>query len=409
MIRVMDWRMSNRTAVGVLIALVTTLGVAPSTSAQSLRHTSSRYYTIQTNANARDVTEIASHMDLIFAEYAKRFSIFGTQIKQRMPLYLFRTQDDYHRFLHKYGINGVGTGGMFFIRPNIRGLATWVEGRPRRVTLETLQHEGFHQFAYLCIGTKLPLWVNEGLAEYFGAGILTNNVFRIGIAGERRVQAVKIAIQQRKTIGFDDMLRMTSGRWHKNLLNKSKGRLQYDQSWSMVHFLIHGDGGAYREAFNLYLRLVARGTESRAAFQQAFGARDTTAFRQRWEKFALQLQPDQLDVAVSRMRFLAQGLELLKKRREPNPRDINELRIRLEAIGFRAVRVENGLRMEAKASDPTLYQFVDDRGSKTSFQLLAPLDRATPPRITATGVRPQPVLKWNKDSSGKLLQIVAFQ
>lgn len=176
----------------------------------------------------------------------------------------------------------------------------------------------------------------------------------------------------------------------------------------MVHFLIHGDNGAYRNAFNYYLRLVARGAESRQAFQQAFGASDTTAFRQRWEKFATAMQPDQLDVAVSRMRFLAQGLELLKKRREPDPRTIDELRIRLEAIGFRAVRVENGLRTEANATDASLYRFVDDRGTPASFQLLAPLDRATPPRITATGVKPQPVLKWNTDSAGKLVQTVAF-
>lgn len=409
MITVMHWRKSSRAWVGMLAALLLAHIAAPASNGQGLRQTSSHYYTIQTNASARDVTTIAKHMDLIFAEYAKRFSIFGTQIKQRMPLYLFRTQNDYQRFLHKHGINGVGTGGMFFIRPRVRGLATWVEGRQRRITLETLQHEGFHQFAHACIGTSLPLWVNEGLAEYFGAGILTNSVFRIGIAGERRVEAIKIAIREKKTFGFDELLGMTAGRWQKNLLVKPRGRLQYDQSWSMVHFLIHGDDGIYRNAFNYYLKLVAKGTESRAAFATAFGAKDTRAFRRRWEKYAMSVQADQLDVAVSRMRFLAQGLELLKNRREPNPRTIDELRIRLEAIGFKAVRVENGLRMEAKADDPKLYQFVTDRGSRSNFQLLAPLDRASPPRITASGVHPQPVLQWRTDTAGKLMQMVAFE
>jgi len=379
----------------------------------TLTEFNSKHYVVRTNADADaggKAREIARHMDGVFDEYTRRFRTFGKRETERMPLYLFKTQSDYLTFMKRSGIDATATGGIFFIRPDLRGLATWIDDRPQWVTLETIQHEGFHQFAFTHIGPRLPLWANEGLAEYFGDGILVGGTLRIGIANGRRIEAVKNAIRDKKVIEFDQLMNMQQGQWHVNLMrDRDKARLQYDQSWSMIYFLIHGEEGRYREGFEKYLALVAKGTDSKAAFKQAFGAENTDSFRRQWELFATQMQPDALDTAISRMRFLAQGLLVLQERREPAPMSTNELRQRLTALGFRAARIENGIRTEVSATDASLYMFLKDNGSHGTFEILSPQTASQPPRVTAAGLSPQPTLIWVKDGSGEFMPEVAFR
>lgn len=393
----------------LLLTAWLSLCATPCTGA-ALDEFDSKHYTVRTNGSRTSAAEFAKHMDGVFDEYARRFRTFGKQHGERMPLYLFKTQDDYLAFMKKHGIDASATGGIFFIRPDLRGLATWIDDRPQWITLETIQHEGFHQFAYAHIGTRLPLWANEGLAEYFGDGILVGGKLRVGISNGRRIEAVKNAIADRKIIDFDTLMNMQQGQWHLNLVrDRESARLQYDQAWSMIYFLIHGEDGRYREAFEKYLSLVAKGSQSKEAFKTAFGAADTATFRRQWELFASRMEPDALDTAVSRMRFLAQGLLVLQERREPAPMSTNELRQRLTALGFRASRIENGIRTEVSANDASLYMFQKDNGSHGTFEILSPQQASHPPRVTATGLSPQPVLIWTRDASGQLMPEVSFK
>ena len=64
-------------------------------------------------------------------------------------------------------------------------------------TWHTVQHEGFHQFAHVVIRGDLPIWVNEGLAEYFGEAVFTGDGFVSGVipptamTGIRRLPATR--------------------------------------------------------------------------------------------------------------------------------------------------------------------------------------------------------------------------
>ena len=403
--------MSQRLTLACALCLV--LSFASRVAAEApprLTSFASKHYDVHTNLAMDKAREMAAHMDAVFEEYTKRFVAFGKGTTPRMPLYLLRTQKEYLAFMQSKSVDATGTGGIFFIRPDAKGLATWVEDRPSWITLETLQHEGFHQFAYACIGTKLPLWVNEGMAEYFGDAILVDKRLRVGICPNRRVQAIKQALAEGKTFEFDELLAMQPGKWHQTLVRSpERGRLQYDQSWSMVYFLIHGDDGRYRAAFEKYLSVVAKGMDSTTAFKHAFGATDTLAFRRQWEKFVAMVEPDPIDTAVGRMRFLAQGLQLLHERRESPPRSLDELRKKLSEIGFRAVRIENGVRTEVSASDASLYIFAKDNGSIATFDIVRSDEKGVPPGVRATGLQPQPTLTWTRDEKGELLAEVDFR
>ena len=49
------------------------------------------------------------------------------------------------------------------------------------------------------------------------------------------------------------MMQMSLDEWNAKL-----SIVNYDQGWSMVHFLIHGDGGKYRQAFGAFMLDLSR-------------------------------------------------------------------------------------------------------------------------------------------------------
>ena len=143
--------------------------------------------------------------------------------------------------------------------PTGRFLAIWVGERTPLDLSRDLQHEAFHQYAYSRWGHDLPMWVNEGLATFFAAAVHTERGFILGEAGPRRVHAVKTAIVEGNAFQFTRMLTMENKEWHE-FLETDRGPLLYDQSWSMVQFLLKGDGGRYNRRFFSSWRCSVRGT-----------------------------------------------------------------------------------------------------------------------------------------------------
>ncbi|MEM7230227.1 MAG: DUF1570 domain-containing protein, partial [Planctomycetota bacterium] len=207
------------------------------------------YYLIRTDLEADTANQIALHLNVMYEEYARRLASLPPRAPEKLNVYVFSRYDDYVRTLRaRYGIIGEGSGGMFFVTAQGSGLAFWTEDLPRRRIEHVMQHEGFHQFAYSRFGNDLPLWVNEGMAEFFGQSVLVGRKLILGQTQERVIEAVKVAVDANEHIPFQDMLTMDSARW-LNAVRTGQAALQYEQAWSMVHFLVYGDGGRYVKAF----------------------------------------------------------------------------------------------------------------------------------------------------------------
>lgn len=370
----------------------------------------SEHYTIYTNLTREEAQPYGRHMDQTFAEYTRRFSDFRRRDRREMPLYLLRTRQEYLDLVASFGFDVSTSGGVFFYSEKGSGLATWIEGHEEEVVFETLQHEGFHQFAHAYIGQNLPVWVNEGLAEYFSDGLLVKGRMRLGMATEQRVRVVQDAIDKSRSIDFDQLLDLTSQQWHDNMENGNpRGYLQYHQSWSVVYFLIHGDNGRYRSAFEHYLRLVGGGRESGKAFRQAFAAKTTDAFRQKWGEYVQKLEPDALSTAVGRMEFLGHGLQYLRQHDQPVPATIKELQLVLQRLQFRMMKQVFGTQVTITAMNDAVYGYWLPNGGQGWFQLLEPEARGLLPRIAAPGLKPEPTLVWTADQSGRLQFVIRYK
>ncbi|MEM7576855.1 MAG: DUF1570 domain-containing protein [Planctomycetota bacterium] len=371
----------------------------------------SRHYEIRTNLSREEAVDLGRHMDLVFREYDRVLRALRGSAKGLQPMYLLRTEADYHALLDtKYGIDGQGSGGMFFWRGNSSGLAVFVEGRNRGDLLSTLQHEGFHQFAWIKMRDNLPIWVNEGLAEYFGDAIVVDGKVRHGIVNAHRLGRLRDADEKSLLIPFADVLELDSDRWFDHMRSGSpRGHLQYDQSWSIVHFLIHDSPKKIRPAFEQYLKLLSTNRNPQQTWDDAFGADSTAAFERRYVRFLEDLEPDAYSAALNRLRFLASGMAMLHEEEDAQtPTTLDELKSALRARGFSVTYRAHGQTTRYHSDEDAMYAYQDRRDATHAFELSPSRDDSLPPEIKAIALSPKARIVWARDAEGNLRSDVKF-
>jgi len=375
----------------------------------------SRYYDIKSDLPKEELREYAAHLDATFEAYRRRLSSLRQNLPASFNVMIFAKRSDYETTLrYNFSINAAGTGGMFFHNPRGSALAIWTEGLPRPRVHHVIQHEGFHQVAFALFQDNLPPWVNEGLAEFFGEGVMVDGQLIIGQTNPRVIAAIKEAIETKAYIPFLQMLTMDGTAWNANVSNGS-AKMQYEQAWSMVHFLVYGEGGKYAEEFSDFLRYLNVGMVQYDAFVRAFGTDNIDGFERRWIEFAQNARPSSFTTAMERAEFLAAGLKALSVR-GTYPETIDDLRDQLRLINFTYTMSEHGIETTLSAADDAMFNIPpddllkeDDRAPKFNLRTTETrgmsyrerqlnLEYPVPSTLETEGLRPHNLeVKWIRD------------
>lgn len=134
-------------------------------------------------------------------------------------------------------------------------------------------HEATHQLNTEVAGFTLAKWANEGLATYFGTSVLRGGVLQPGIIDPDTYPVWKLGglglsgsldrdVRRGRIIPLRALITGVDAPPFERNLN-----LYYVEYWSLVHFLLHGDGGRHAAAFK---RMLAEGATI-DAFERAFG------------------------------------------------------------------------------------------------------------------------------------------
>jgi hypothetical protein len=394
---------SVRIVLGVMVAVLLT-GVTE--AANQVYTFSSQHYDITTDVHRDLAKHIARHMDVVYEDFARRFSGFKGRGTDRQPLHVYQTADSYLRFIASHGLNGQGSGGMFFVQKTGSALATFVEGRDRNRMYRTLRHEGFHQFAWSRLGPALPLWANEGMAEYFGEALITSKGMKSGYVPPDRLAKLKKYIASGRHIPLATLMNISSAEW-ANRLRSDQDTTQYDQVWSLVHFLLNSDA-RFRKAFGLYLEMLGRGEAAPRAYAKAFGSPDYQLVERAWLKHVEGMQPSPEKVAEQRLSFLAGGLSFLREKgTEPNT--LLKLKTELQAVRFRLRKpIGFGMVIELTSEDDTMFEAPRAPG-RITLEMLPPRIPSLPPQLRVRGLSVIVKLSWFTDSSGRAVPQVIYE
>ena len=204
-----------------------------------------KYYNLYSALNRRRTMEAAARITRMFEEFTRRSKKFGRPQK-RLPFYLFNSLATYH-------VAGGQEGSIGCFSPKL-GLMAVSAGRPSAALWATMQHEAFHQFCYTVITPSMPTWANEGLAEYFERAIWTGDGYVPGIIPEKDLRDVRSYMNAKQLLLIDKLVRLTRKQWDEQIADEPEAaHRNYIQSWSLIHFLIHGEDGKYVKTLDGFL------------------------------------------------------------------------------------------------------------------------------------------------------------
>jgi len=249
----------------------------------------SPYYVVQADIDPDDAREAAIRVGKMFEEYRERTKGFSGQIREKLPLYLFKSEDEYHA-----AGGPAATGGYF----NGKAMLVGVFGKhPDANTWRLLQHVGFYQFADAVIDRNMPVWALEGMGDYFGEGIFTGDSYVMGGIPPERLRRLKTEISggggsHLPTV--NQIVPMDRALWAAQIGNARNS----DKAWSMVHFLVHGEGGKYQKLFVNYILDLNHGIAPEKAWSRNFG--DGGGFEERWKDYWTGLNDNPTDEVYAR-------------------------------------------------------------------------------------------------------------
>jgi Flp pilus assembly protein TadD len=144
----------------------------------------------------------------------------------------------------------------------------------RSYILLRLDSEGTHPYATVYHeythyinrhAEHLPLWLNEGMAEFFQNTEFQENAARIGQPDANEV----LYLRRQRLIPLTTLFAVdyNSPFYHE----QDKGNVFYGESWALTHMLYNEDFQEHRDRLREYLDDVSRGEDSVTAAQHAFG------------------------------------------------------------------------------------------------------------------------------------------
>ena len=227
---------------------------ASSARAQNLRDYDTPYYIIHTDVQGDDLREAKVRLTRMFETYRARTRSFAGQIDKRFDFYLYKNKEDYFQAGGPPGSAGIFKGAVLMATAAGDLQKAW----------PVVQHEGFHQFAKAVLRSEPPTWLNEGIAVYFQDSLFTGDTYYTGLISPVRLSRLQAAMKSNRLKSFKDLAAISHDQWNRKLVQDN-----YDQVWSIVHYLVHGENSKYQKPFSDYIDELAKGQPSGKAWQQA--------------------------------------------------------------------------------------------------------------------------------------------
>jgi tetratricopeptide (TPR) repeat protein len=132
-------------------------------------------------------------------------------------------------------------------------------------TASIVHHEYFHHLINQ-VGEHVPLWLGEGLSDFWSSVRFEKDATVIGSPLPGRLRT----LEQPNWIPFDKLFDATS--FSPDYRDRDRVGIFYAESWALLHYLTVGEGPRRGTAqYEDYLRLMASGRTSLEAAKEAFG------------------------------------------------------------------------------------------------------------------------------------------
>ncbi|HZE96708.1 MAG TPA: hypothetical protein VE981_06765, partial [Planctomycetota bacterium] len=237
----------------------------------------SAHYAVRSNLPVARCKQYAEFLEAMRPHYEE---VLGRPLPagKKAEILVFESQEGYFVY-NDYTAGGRMEHTLGAFTPWHAQIALF-EGVETQETLRTLAHEGFHQ-AVLSIAPDVPIWFNEGMAEYVGAARVDKGaVVERGGIQVGRLENLKSALKYGwQPFPFAKLFLDTKADFYGD-----DAPLRYAQAWGMVRFFMDGDAGRWRPVMKDYIDRILKGETARAAYEATFSKQDAPLMEAGWLK-----------------------------------------------------------------------------------------------------------------------------
>ena len=257
----------------IFFVLIATLqGAAFAAGAENWIELRSPNFIVVSNANEKQVRRVAYQFEMIRAVFRQFFNIQGSGQDPSVIIIAAKDEDTLKALLPEYWAQkgSAHPAGIYLGGPekNYVGLRLDVSmNQEAEEPFEPVYHEYVH-FLTRRMMSQLPLWMVEGLAEFYGNTRLENKKVWVGAPSGSNVRVLR----QNSPLPLDTLFQVnaSSPYYHEN----NKVSIFYAESWALTHYLITRDWREHTHRVNDFVALLGKNMAPEEAARRTIGDPD---------------------------------------------------------------------------------------------------------------------------------------
>src|ERR1700756_2457430 len=259
--------MSRRIA--AIFCICATLWTLPSAPMRAARHEAwvevrSPNFIIVSNAGEKQARRTAVQFEQIHTLFREGLAVAQGHPSPVITIFALKDEKSLGDLLPDYWTKGhMRPSGVFAFRMYQYYAAVNLEA-PGTNPFATMYHEYYHSLT-IPFFPELPVWLSEGLADFFGQSQVNGNVATMGMPDPDLIEELR----HNKLIPLDVLFHVDASSPYYNEENKIS--VFYAESWALTHYLMLGDKQAHRQMLLDYAGALASGSSPDQAAAKAFG------------------------------------------------------------------------------------------------------------------------------------------
>lgn len=224
----------------------------------------SEHFTINSNASEKVAKLAAANLERLRKTLALLTNVAAVNSPVPTSIFLFKDNKSFKPYTLP-GHNRIPSlTGYFLSRPDRNYIVINAKERVSQI----IYHEYIHFFVNNNL-PEVPLWFNEGLAEYYSTFESNEDKTKIGLPVAHHIAFLNqhaIFSNSAFLMSVDQLLE------EADISHEEETKIGsfYAQSWLLVHYLMQGQARRLRPRLSRYLMLLAEGEPQNKAFSEAF-------------------------------------------------------------------------------------------------------------------------------------------
>lgn len=227
--------------------------------------------------------QVNGYMNALLQLYSRYFSNWNPKDSARVVV--FGNLADFRAYSRdSVGVTHNGVAGYCHLKTDAAGNTFYELVAFEYAGLwSVLAHEGFHQFLGHELGEEIPVWLNEGLAQYFENSLVKNGQIQPGQIDRAKLLTAQKLIQTRQLPAVAELLAMDRATFY------GRPEVTYPASWALVHYLMNREGTGYQQGrFRRYLQDLKWNKNDVASFRKRFG-QDSPEWETDFRRYVMRL------------------------------------------------------------------------------------------------------------------------